>query len=300
MSDFARCIRAGLIVAAALATADASAAELPFGDSRAWRVERDGAAPSFVLGTMHVTDPEVTAIPDGIRAAFDGSRVLAVELTMDAETMTRLSEAMVADDAGWVARDLTDEQRKMLHDTAVMYGIPPLSIVLFRPWALTAMFSFPPAEVQRQSQGLQPLDMQLMNRAEAAGMKLVALETVEEQLDAFTGYSDREQIDMLMLTLASIAEIDGYYARMKAAYLADDMAALQTLADEGFALMEPSLARRHEKKLVIDRNHRMAKRLAPLLEQGGAFVAIGALHLPGEDGVLNLLAAQGYRVTALR
>jgi uncharacterized protein YbaP (TraB family) len=131
-------------------------------------------------------------------------------------------------------------------------------------------------------------------------MKLVALETVEEQLDAFTGYSDREQIDMLMLTLASIAEIDGYYARMKAAYLADDMAALQTLADEGFALMEPSLARRHEKKLVIDRNHRMAKRLAPLLEQGGAFVAIGALHLPGEDGVLNLLAAQGYRVTALR
>jgi hypothetical protein len=50
---------------------------------------------------------------------------------------------------------------------------------------------------------------------------------------------------------------------------------------------------------IVDRNLRMAERLEPILEQGGVFVAVGALHLPGPDGLFELLRAQGYRISAL-
>jgi uncharacterized protein len=50
-------------------------------------------------------------------------------------------------------------------------------------------------------------------------------------------------------------------------------------------------------ELLDQRNHRMVTRLHTLLQQGKLFIAIGALHLPGENGVLHLLEQQGYKVT---
>ena len=52
-------------------------------------------------------------------------------------------------------------------------------------------------------------------------------------------------------------------------------------------------------QLIDQRNARMVTRMEPFLKRGQAFIAIGALHLPGEVGVLNLLAKQGYRVSVV-
>ena len=56
------------------------------------------------------------------------------------------------------------------------------------------------------------------------------------------------------------------------------------------------LADEFQQHLVVDRNHRMAERMRQYLQQGQAFIAVGALHLPGEEGLLNLLEQQGYTV----
>jgi uncharacterized protein YbaP (TraB family) len=128
---------------------------------------------------------------------------------------------------------------------------------------------------------------------------LIALERVEEQLDAFIGYSKQEQIAMLVQTLESVGRIEQEYARMKSAYLAGRLAELNVLADEGLQGLDPSLKSRVLQRLIADRNQNMAERLDPLLAQGGLFTAVGALHLPGEGGVLNLLAKRGYRITAV-
>ena len=55
-----------------------------------------------------------------------------------------------------------------------------------------------------------------------------------------------------------------------------------------------------ERALIIDRNHRMADRMVPLMEAQSTFVGVGALHLPGEEGVINLLRKKGYSVQALK
>jgi uncharacterized protein len=248
---------------------------------------------------MHVTDPEVTALPPEVSRAFDGARALAVELTMDPATQIVLQGAAMTADVDWMDRRLDDRQRSLLADAAGQYQIPVANLRALAPWAVTAMFSFPRAELQRQMSGLQPLDMQLMDKAEAAGKRLIALERVEEQLEAFTGYSDQEQIDMLTATLEGVGRIDGEFARMKGAYLAGNLADLSAMADEGFAELDPALSGRIQQRLIADRNRHMAERLEPLLSQGRLFVAVGALHLPGEAGVLNLLAQRGYRITAV-
>src|SRR3546814_18781858 len=65
---------------------------------------------------------------------------------------------------------------------------------------------------------------------------------------------------------------------------------------EGRIEKEPA-ARAYKKAFMDDRNHRMVESLVPLLERGKAFVAVGAAHLPGEEGLLHLLEQQGYRIT---
>jgi len=292
-------LRIGLLLLLVLVSGRAALADAPYSDARFWRIERDGAEPSFILGTMHVTDPEVTALPPEVSRAFDGAQALAVELTMDPATQIVLQGAAMTADVDWMERRLDDRQRSLLADAAGQYQIPVANLRALEPWAVTAMFSFPRAELQRQMSGLQPLDMQLMDKAEAAGKRLIALERVEEQLEAFTGYSDQEQIDMLTATLEGVGRIDGEFARMKGAYLAGDLADLSAMADESFAELDPGLSGRIQQRLIADRNRHMAERLEPLLNQGRLFVAVGALHLPGEGGVLNLLAQRGYRITAV-
>jgi len=51
--------------------------------------------------------------------------------------------------------------------------------------------------------------------------------------------------------------------------------------------------------MLDDRNRTMVKRMIPLLQRGSAFVAVGAAHLPGEEGMLYLLEQEGYRVTRI-
>ena len=292
-------LRIGVLTLLALAGCGEESRAQPYSDARLWRIERDGAEPSFILGTMHVTDPDVTALSPAIQQAFDSTETLAVELTMDAMTQAKLAKAMLASDFAWMDHRLDERQRRLLADVAGQYDIAVTQLRLLQPWAVAAMFSFPPAELQRQMNGSKPLDLQLMDKAKASGKKLIALEKVEEQLDAFTDYSEQEQIQILTQTLENVSRVDKDFARMKDAYLRGNLADLNALADEGFAELDPGLSEQIQRRLIGDRNRTMADRLEPLLNDGHIFVAVGALHLPGDGGVLNLLAQRGYRITAV-
>ena len=57
------------------------------------------------------------------------------------------------------------------------------------------------------------------------------------------------------------------------------------------------LASRFKKRLLIDRNYRMVRRMRPRLMEGNSFIAVGALHLPGAEGIIHLLEKEGYRVS---
>jgi len=112
------------------------------------------------------------------------------------------------------------------------------------------------------------------------------------------GLSEADQLVMLEETLAHLGELDDMYEQLVEAWLDRDLGEIRRLGQQELA-GRPETAERVFDSLIVRRNHRMAERIVPFLEKGNVFVAVGALHLPGDDGILSLLEKRGFRVRAL-
>jgi uncharacterized protein YbaP (TraB family) len=161
-----------------------------------------------------------------------------------------------------------------------------------KPWGVLLNLRNP----QRNAQGT-PLDSQLLEAARARRLPLSQIEGVEEQIFTFDEFPMASQIVLLKHSLAHRDELGALAERTLEAYLAGDLAAIWRLREE-FVARHPQIAPHQAvmtKRVVHDRSVVMAFRMQRELRRGGAFVALGALHLYGEKGVLALLEADGYR-----
>ena len=108
--------------------------------------------------------------------------------------------------------------------------------------------------------------------------------------------SEADQVQMLEDVLNYLPEMPMMFEELLDAYLERDLGRLMEVNEEYAEAGDSELEQMFQKRLIDDRNRRMVKRLLPMLQQGRLFVGVGALHLPGEKGVLRLLQQQGYRV----
>jgi uncharacterized protein YbaP (TraB family) len=142
-----------------------------------------------------------------------------------------------------------------------------------------------------------PLDSQLLELALGRRMPLSQIEGVEEQIFTFDEFPMDSQVALLKHSLAHEPELVALGERTLAAYLVGDLAGIWRLREQ-FAQRYPEIAAHQavmNKRVVHDRNVVMAFRMQRELRRGNAFVALGALHLYGEQGVLARLEADGYR-----
>ena len=266
------------------------------GEGRLWRVEKPGAAPSHIFGTMHTSDSQVVDLPAEVSQAFGSSDRLVLELVLSSDTGMELAQAMVLTDGRTLPDLIGDERFAKVLEGARRYGLPAAQMQFFKPWAVMTFFSLPPAELKREAAGQQPLDQMLQARAQAAGKPVHGLESPSEQLSVFTKLSEADQIALLDVALALNPRIDSLFEDMKQAYLAGDLNRLHAMSEEQSADADPRLVKLFEDRLIGERNQLMADRMLEHLEAGQAFVAIGALHISGDDGILRLLEQNGYSV----
>lgn len=264
-------------------------AALVHGRGLVWRVSGADAGESFILGTMHVAEPRVMKMLEVVDPQFSASTVFAMEVVLDAPAMQKLGLAMFYRDG----RQLSEVVGAPLFATIARhlgeYGVPPTLAESMKPWAAFTTLSMP------AGMGTEPLDLQLMNSAHSHGKQVVGLESVDEQLAVFENVPQAEQVTMLREVACHYEVFQAELGEMVDAYVARDLVALveqsERYESEGKdAFMD---------KLLYERNARMAERMLPLIAGGHAFIAVGALHLPGPRGVLHLLEQQGYRVEAL-
>ena len=296
----------GLLVAALLLAAVVqpattntvlAAAELPYGQGLLWRVQRDGGPASYVLGTMHSTDPRLRDLPPEIDRAIDDSRVMAFELLESQQGNEKMSQAMMLPEGRRLEDVIGPELFRRTVEAVTPLGVPAAALQGFKPWALSLFLIYPPIEVVRLTQGEPAYDTWLQAEGRRRGKTLQALETYEEQIEIFDGMSEAEQIAMVDDMLADHANIESRFNRMFRAYLKGDVTVLMEEANDVSGVSDVAAAQRFKARLIDDRNRIMAARIAPLLRDGGAFVAVGAAHLPGEGGVLARLEERGYRIT---
>lgn len=137
------------------------------------------------------------------------------------------------------------------------------------------------------------IDIYFQNKGVADNKPVFGLETIEEQMQLLFGdITIERQAEMFMQSIRELDSSKIMLTKLADCYIANDLDCLETLgsASDGFSLEEMDA-------LVKTRNENWLKQLPGLMKEHRLFVAVGALHLPGEHGVVNLLRKQGYTVT---
>ncbi|MBM3482292.1 MAG: TraB/GumN family protein [Alphaproteobacteria bacterium] len=276
----------------------ANAADAPrvHGQGRLFEILRAGVAPSHVFGTMHSSHPSVLKLSPAVTKALKASRALLVEVVQNEALDSTLAREMVLNDGRTLPDVIGSELMAQVTEAAKDYGLPPENLKLSRPWAIMFMFSVPKSEMERELSGQRELDEALQNYATKQGKLVLGLEQAEELTRFLSGLPDADQAAMLRMTLLHHADIEQVFNDIREAYLKGNLDRLHAMSQELAAGEDTRLNDLFERELIDARNARMAERMMPEIRQGGAFVAVGALHLSGERGILRLLEDAGFRV----
>ena len=255
-----------------------------------WRIVKAGTRPSYLLGTLHVADPRVTRLRPAVEAAFERADTFAMEAVLDGNALMTLGSAMLLPEA----QDLESLVGSRLFARAVEalteYGLSEAVIRRFKPWAVMALLGSP------KPSGGPILDMALYQRALARGIEVQGLESVQEQVAVFEALSLKDQRALLSLTIEHLETLPSLFEQLIEAYATDDLSAIAAFARTYQDRADLAAFNRFMFQLNDERNQRMAQRLEPILKEGNVFVAVGALHLAGPRGVIQLLRNRGYGV----
>lgn len=271
-----------------------------------WKIEKDGLKPSYLFGTIHLSDPRVIALPEAVTKAYNDADRIVVEATdiTDPKAFLRVKleqpELIQFTDGSTLQSHLPQDQLKEIDKKLEARGIILGAVSKMKPWIITSLLALPKCERQRKLDGADFLDEYLITEAQDQGRPVLGLENAVEQLEAM----NRLPLDFHIRNLISAAQygdnIEDAMETTIALYLQGEigmiMPALRKIVPDSLSEEDYDL---FQKVLLTDRNHIMAKRAAPILASGGVFVAVGALHLPGKEGLIELLRAQGYTITAM-
>lgn len=281
------------------------AGEIQNSQAMLWRVERDGLAPSHLFGTIHVVEQSVAELSTRTAEAIKSSKLVALEA---AELPRRaLQIAMVHAGKLMSARDrplqrlLDEDELKVVERTLSDAGYPNELALGIRPWVATLFLTGSECQARSQHAGHKPLDLLVSDAAKAASIPVAGLETMLEQFEVLASIPDDVQAAWLKASIATHDRIDDItrtlaelyrFRRINAVWeLTRELAPTAPLSDDMLAAIR--------RGLVDERNPRLLQRSLPYIEAGGAFIAVGALHLSGPNGLVELLRQRGYSVHAI-
>lgn len=258
-----------------------------------WEVTGQGSQPSYLLGTIHSDDPSVTAVPAPVQKIMSQAQSFTAELDLDLGAMLEAQMQMMLPLDQDLKSIIGEQRYAKAVELMAGYGMPEMIVSRMKPWAIAAQLMMP-----KPTTGVF-LDLKLFQQAQARGIPTYGLETVAEQMGVFEKLTQQQQITMLDQSLREHNNMPAMIKQLTQLYLQRDLAGLQRLSEEQMQETERSLADAMEKNLINDRNVRMAERMAVRFKEGNALVAVGALHLPGDNGVLRLLQQRGYSLKAV-
>ena len=258
-----------------------------------WSISKDGEQAGFLLGTIHSEDPRVLDFPLEFMDDLSANQVFAMEMVPDLPTLKRLTEFMQYKDGTTLESRVGPERFTSLRSALSEYQVPPDWIARMKVWAVMMTLSIPPPET-----GFF-MDFSLSLRAAGAGLKVVGLETLEQQLSFLEDMPMAQQLMLLDQALAEHEKVGEVHKQMVDSYLTGDLLALKAQADEQLAQLDSAARQYFMEQGINMRNKRMLESLLPHLQTSQVFVAVGALHLPGDAGLIQLLRGRGYDLTPL-
>ncbi len=248
----------------------------------------------YLAGSVHMLKANESALPTGFERAYSGSQGLVMEL--DVANLNPLEAAGWMLEHGALPEGVTLQQRlgdnryQKVSTEAQRLGVPAELMQQQQPWVVGMEL----LELKYQQLGFDAesgVEQQLAQRAQGDRKPISGLETVAEQLGVLGGMSDDDQVRFLDLIVAEMSDVGSDTQQVISAWRNGDAARLASLLSEEYKSF-PALYR----LLVADRNRHWLPQIEKLLqERQDYFVVVGALHLVGDGGLLDLVRHDGYR-----
>jgi len=269
-----------------------------------WRIDKPGLAPSYLYGTMHSTAEGPMRLAREAAPYAEKATAIATELgDMSPAQKIEVSAAMLhealAPDVDTFAGRIEGDDAKRVEAMLLAKGTPAEMAHHLKLWMLAIEASLPKCELEGQAKGLPEVDQSFAEIAETRHIPIVGLETVAAQLAVIASIPDSLAAEELKTIARGGAFADGGYATLLSLYDQKRPAAALAVLDAAPGATDADRAATAEltRQLLGARNGAMADKAGPLLAKGGVFIAVGALHLAGKDGLIALLRGRGYQVT---
>jgi uncharacterized protein YbaP (TraB family) len=250
-----------------------------------WEVKSESAT-VYLLGSIHVGQKSLYPLDDVITDAFDRSNYLVVEVDMNKiNPFELMKRAYYKDDS--LKNHLSKNVYEELKSEFEKENIKESFYAKMKPWfaVLTIMNMKMAAEGFDAASGI---DMHFLNKAKGQQKKILELETPEFQITLLDSILGDMQDDFVLYSLEDIDSTDAQVDEMYNAWKRGDAAALDSIAFAQYDNMPNSGA--FKEAFVFDRNKSMTDKISVFLESDKTyFVVVGAAHLVGEKGLVNLL-----------
>jgi uncharacterized protein YbaP (TraB family) len=258
-----------------------------------WKIEGENLdQASYLFGTLHLISQEKFALRDEVAQAVDDAEQAVFELKLnDFSMLAKMQKALALPEEESLTAYLNEEEAEHL-DTWLQESMSS-NLEAFdhsKPLALyQAMFLKMLGEGTPAS-----YDMHLLGLALQDDMEIFGLETLEDQMEVFDGISMREQVEWLLEIVYEQDSLQAMWDDMISMYLSEDLQGIFDLSMEE----SPEIAD-HQEAFLDQRNRNWIPVMEKMATEKSTFFAVGAAHLPGEEGVIQLLREAGYSITPI-
>ncbi|MCL4457522.1 MAG: TraB/GumN family protein [Nitrospirae bacterium] len=249
----------------------------------------------YVLGSLHLMKKESYPLNAKIENAFEQSNVLAVEANISdiaKMDLQKLMQNAFYQGNETIERHVSRETYELIKKETGNLGMPLELIIKQKPWFLSLTLT----SLQLAKLGFDPnygIDNYFLQKS-VGRKKIVELESIDYQLTLLSGFSEREQELFLLHTLRDMKTIEQEINQLLRAWISGDVKSIESL------LLKESVNRGMEhiyEKLFYERNRNMTSKIEGFLRTRETyFVVIGAGHLVGNKGIIEILKRKGYSV----
>lgn len=267
-------------------------------DTSVWRVS-SGSNVLYLGGTVHLLRPSDYPLPDEYEDAYQDSDELYFEtditaMTTDLSIQAQMLQRLTYQDERTLRTVLSAKAYAALNDYAMGTGLPLMMLEKMKPGLLISTLQV--LEFQKLGFTPQGVDAFFNTRAMGDGKNTGALETIEEQIGFIAAMGEGNESEFVLLSIADLENTEEMMAQMISAWRGGNAGQLKELFVDDMRDQAPAVY----DSLLRQRNLKWMPQIEAMLRDSDReFVLVGAAHLVGEDGLLEMLQARGYVVSQL-
>lgn len=262
------------------------------GNALLWEISGNGLSkPSYLYGTIHMICAKDFFLGEQLKKKFSSTSKLYLEIDMDDPSMNmKMLQLSMLKDKKLKDFFTENDYGKLNNFFKDSIGMPLTFLGTMKPFVLFSIITLKTLPCEKQ----ESYEMTFVKMAKDQGKEVLGLETVEDQIKVFDEMPDTTQAQMLMSYVNNFDEQKKEFSKMIGFYKNQNLDSLYEQITSS-----PDIAG-SEDALLYNRNQNWIPTIEKATKEEPIFFAVGAGHLAGEKGVINLLRKKGYTVTPIK